>query len=122
MSSPAAAQPATYRPYSDDERNDAASEQESAPLLDFENDRPAHGSPESKTVMKATRILTSLTLCFSVLAVMLLIANKVFKETENYPGYGYPTYQLFWPTRAGSRAVGVTVHIAQQFFPHHARY
>ncbi|KAL8791166.1 MAG: hypothetical protein Q9195_006005 [Heterodermia aff. obscurata] len=109
MSSLAAAQPVTYHPYSDDERNDAASEQESAPLLDLEGDQPVSAaSPESKTVMKATRILTSLTLCFSILAVMLLIANKILTERENNPGYGYPMYQLYWPTRAGSRAVGIT--------------
>ena len=111
MSSSTATQPATYGPYSDDERNDAAPEQDSVPLLEVENDQPAYASPESKTVMKATRILTSLTLCFSLLAVMLLIANKILVENQTYPGYGYPQYQLYWPSRAGSRAVGITVFL-----------
>ena len=117
MSSSTAVQPIIYRPYSDDERNDAAFEQDSVPLLDVENDQPAYALPEFKTVIKATRILTSLTLCFSLLAVMLLIANKILTESQTYPGYGYPQYELYWPSRAGSRAVGITVFSKNPYFP-----
>ena len=113
--SPVATQPLTHRPYSDeDERNDAVSVQESARLLDVEGDQPAYASPESKTVLRATWILTSLTLCLSILSVLLLIANKILVESQHYPGYGYEDYEFYWPTRAGSRAVGITVYPSTQ--------
>ena len=109
--SPVPAQPFAHRPYSDeDDRNDAAFVEESARLLDAEGDQPAFAPPESKTVLKAIRILTSLTLSLSILAVLVLIANKILIESQHYPGFTeYNDYEFYWPTRAGSRAVGVTV-------------
>ena len=110
MSSSASPTAITPRAYSDeDERNDAASIEESAQLLDGEDDQAAYASPESKNFLRATRILTSLILCLSILAVLLLIANKILVESQHYPRYGYAGYEFYWPTRAGSRAVGVTV-------------
>ena len=97
------------RPYSDeDERNDAASEEESAPLLDTEDDQQAVPPSTSKRLSKAIWILTLLTLCFSILAAMLLVANKILTGAQESAGYGYPGYEFYWPTRAGSRAVGIT--------------
>lgn len=101
-------QPLAHRAYSfDDERDDQASDEESAPLLDVQSDQPARAIKESPSTIKATHILTSLTLIFSVLAVMLLIANKILTEAQEYAHY--TEYEFYWPTRAGSRAVGITV-------------
>ena len=110
MSSSAASQPLPYRDDpGDDERNDARSDEEFAPLIDTESYQPADAAANSKTALKAIRILTALTLCFSVLAVMLLIANKILVHTQHYDHWNGGGYEFYWPTRRGSRAVGVTV-------------
>lgn len=110
MSSSAATQPIPYRDDpGDDERGDARSEEEFAPLLDTGSYQSANAAANSKTALKAIRILTALILCFSLLAVMLLIANKILVQIQHYDYSNGGGYELYWPTRRGSRAVGVTV-------------
>ena len=100
---PESTQPLAHRRYSIDERNDEVSDEDSAPLIS--PDTPSFAAKEeSSSATKATRILTALTLTCSTLAIILLVANKILLDNDRRVNY-----ELYWPTRAGSRAVGITV-------------
>ena len=105
-------QPSRYRDESFDERrNDQALDNDNAPLLYNKDDQPAWSMSKPPKNIKAIRVLTALTLTSSVLAAMVLVALRIYDEQETWGDYG-----LKWPTRAGSRAVGITVNTYGPYF------
>ena len=108
-SNQASSSPQRYRDDSfDEQRNDQVADNDEAPLLDTRSSQSVWSMGHQPKDIKTIRVLTALCLTSSVLAAIVLVALRIFAifvEQESR----YRSYELQWPTRAGSRSVGITV-------------